>query len=293
MRLTKTKQYIIIGIILLVLGVFVYMKIKHRSTYSYPTMASETGNPVTAFNAGTTQCEVQYLLDQNANNPLGAANFANCIASNVNTYINARCPYLPTSPTAASAISSGAGLVNTVSNTYYVNYLADVSAVNTPYLTLEASETDPTVLNYISLARNADLTGPTRKFYSFLCPGLYNTSNISDSVTSIYQGWSSTAATTSPYGFVPVNVTRARVIEWAKYASPNAVFSVGSANQLVTNDPPTVPLTTGCTNFSSNTVPASVTTNMDPNYLTARQNGPGTVNTSVVLPWNTTGQAGC
>jgi len=293
MRLTKTTQYIIVGIILLVLGVFVYMKIKNRSTYSYPPMASETGSAVTTFNTSTTQCEVQYLTDQNANNPQASTNFTNCIATSVNAYINARCPYLPTSPTSVSAITNGTGLVNTTSNTYYVNYLADVTAVNAPYLALEAAETDPTVLSSIALARNADLTGPTRKFYSYLCPGLYNTSSTSDTVTSMYQGWSSTAATTAAYGFVPANVTRPRIIEWAKYAAQSATISLGAANQLVTNDPPTTPLTTGCTNFSSNTVPASVVTNVDPNYLVARQNGPGTVNTSVVLPWNTTGQAGC
>lgn len=191
--------------------------------------------------------------------------------------------------TSAFAITNGTGLVGTTNNAAYTSYLTDVAAVNTPYLALEAAESDPNVLNYIVYARNADLTGPTRKLYSTLCPGVYNTSNVSDTVTSTYTSWTSTAAAGAAYGFNAGNVTRARIVEWAKYAAQPATISGGGANgPLTLNDPPSSPLTTSCPSFSLTT-----STNADANYLIARSYGPGSIVSGITLPWNTAGQAGC
>lgn len=286
----RSTQYLIAGVVIAIIAIFVYMRFKNKSSYSYPPMASETAASSNTFSTNLNNCEIAYLTQMNDATLSATADATRtaCISSNVSTYINARCPFLPTDPTSAFAITNGTGLVGTTNNAAYTSYLTDVTAVNTPYLALQAAETDANVLNYIVYARNADLTGPTRKFYSTLCPGVYNTSNTSDTVTSTYTGWTSSAGSGAAYGFNSTNVSRSRIIEWAKYAAQPATISTGSNGQLTLNDPPSSPLTSSCVKFSQTTSP-----NTDANYLIARSYGPGSIVSTVTLPWNTIGQAGC
>jgi hypothetical protein len=278
----KNMKYVFIVLSIIIICFYVYRRYKNKSYYSYPVLSTETSAPSTNFTSNLNKCDITYLLSINSgtSTTVAATTRDNCVTSNTVMYVNTMCPHLPKNTTSATAINAGTGLVGTTSNTAYTAYNTAVTAINNAYLTLEATEQDSTVLGYIIAARNADVLGPIRKFYSTLCPGVYNSNTISDNVTSVYNTWAVGSAT---YGWNSANVTRARIIEWSKYAStaPTIADGTGAYTNTITLTESTTALKAGCTLFNNTTSP-----NTDPNYIIARTNGPGTVNTSMSFPWN-------
>jgi hypothetical protein len=146
-------------------------------------------------------------------------------------------------------------------------------------------------------ARKADLTGATRKYLATACPatsgpGFYTqadygitttvdattglttfgvdaTKTYPDPVSQVYSQWTTSPATTSPvYGFSAANVTKTNITNWA----------IG-AGDLSSSTTPSAGLVASGSSYSN------VGTNQIPNWVVARDFGPGTVGTAVPVSY--------
>ena len=287
----------IIAFIVIAVLIFIYIKYKNKSQYVIPpTTTSDTDSTrQTRYSNDLVKCETTYInavnnasgletTQKTAAETAATAALNECISSNVISYYNARCPYLiPDADGKYPALKGGAGApVNT-----YNAYKADIDAINAKYTPLIAAAGQTYSVSVIQAARKADFTGATRKYFATLCPDLY--SNSSDTTTqTLYAGWTSSATSSSAYGWNAANVTLASIWDWAKYASQPPVITgtsyTSNANPLI--GPPTV--LAACAGSLYNTTPTGSTV---PNWQLAADNGPGTVRNGVVFPWSSTNSA--
>lgn len=208
------------------------------------------------------QCNID-----NQNTP-NQATFDACITAKTADYVTSMCPWTTNVPTAASA---SAAII-----TAKTAFDTDISTIRTAYNALQNSvSTDLTPI--LNAARRADITGATRKYLTAVCPNYYVPAT-GGSVPASYSTWQASATTIasnppavyfngSLLSFTDATskaAVKARLIAWAKYA---AATSAGTS-----------PLVPNCTLYSAGT---------GPNWKLAQQYGPGTVASSVTLPWNT------
>lgn len=283
------KTYVAIGVVVIVIVLALLYKkfMKKSSEYAIPpTTTSDTNTTRQQTYANNLiTCETQYINDMNtAGDDTTAQATANtrvnnCISSNVVSYYNARCPFLPQGTGTTNVLSSNpTTLLNGSSNVAYVAYKADIDAINAVYTPLisAAGQTASTIV--IQAARKADFTGATRKYFATLCPDLYSNST-SSALQTTYTGW--TRSSTAAYGWDSARVTLANIWEWAKYAGQPP----GTDNGNYTA--PAKPLLS-TPNFLSECSGGyfTATTNGIPNWQIAADNGPGTRNSAFTsFPW--------
>ena len=281
------RKYIIVGLIIaVILAVFMYKRYKNKSEYVIPpTSVSDTNTTrQAAYSSNLVACEVTYINAMNGGTDAATASTAlnACITSNVTSYYYARCPFLPpVDGTATGALTGAGGILGGTSNVAYVAYKADVDAINATYTNFIAAAGQTYSTAIMQAARKADFTGATRKYFATLCPDIYSNTT-STAATTQYLAWTRNSPTT--YGWSAANVTTARIWEWAKYAGQpmtGGAYTIPSAPLL---GPPTL-------NIAASAACSSLfnaSTNGILNWQLAADNGPGTVNTAVTLPWNTT-----
>ena len=280
----------VIAVVIIIVLIFMYRKYKNKSEYIIPaTSTSDTdATRRDGYNSNLVSCETTYINDVNTGTASATAmvTLDACISSNVTSYYNARCPYLVPDANGSILALKGQGTPAPATATYNT-YKADIDAINAKYTPLIAAANQTYSMNIIMAARKADFTGATRKYFATLCSGLYTTSTDTTS-QALYAGWTSSATTSSAYGWMASEVTLAKIWDWAKYASQPPVITgtsyTSNANPLI--GPPTV--LAACAGSLYNTTPTGSTV---PNWQLAADNGPGTVRNGVVFPWSSTNSA--
>jgi hypothetical protein len=292
-----------VGVLIAVILFFVYKKFTKKSEYVMPPPASDTTTSANTYRDNIDLCERTYI---NAMNAAGtnqtdkdtAMNTANaCITSNVSLYYRTRCPFLPASGATSSAAFSGItysasgapdGVVNGTSNTHYVAYKTAIDAITNAYLPYLSGAGQTSSALIIQAARKADFTGATRRYLSVLCPDFY-TNATSSTDTIRYTNWSTS---NTSYGFDSTKVTKARIWEWAKYAgiAPSTASGYAAPTSPLLASTPGALTKAGVTTCSFGTDGAVAWSNGAWNanaaWQLAADNGPGTVNTYVTLPWS-------
>ena len=295
----KTWTRVAIAVVILIVLFFVYRKFTKKSEYVFPpTTTSDTlTTRQAAYSSNIDTCETIYINAMNAAGTDQAAkdaamNTANtCISSNVISYYNARCPFLPGADgTSAAITATGTGApIGGTSNVAYAAYKSDIDVINAAYTDI-IRQTDQTMsISIVQAARKADFTGASRKYFATLCPDLYSNAT-STALTTQYLAWTSAATATTAYGFQASRVTKANIWQWAIHAG----LAPGTTGDTYTA--PTAPLISTtttlalCANSDYNAATLNGTT---PNWQIAADNGPGTVNSSVVFPWATASTTIC
>lgn len=285
----------VIAVVIIAVLIFMYRKYKNKSEYIIPpTTTSDTDTTrQKKYSDDLVSCETTYINDVNSGTASATAmvTLDTCISSNVTSYYNARCPYLvPDTNGSILALKgqSNPGTPAPATATYNA-YKADIDAINAKYTPLIAAAGQTYSTNIIMAARKADFTGATRKYFATLCLDLYKTSTDTTS-QSLYAGWTSSATSSSAYGWNAANVTLDKIWEWAKYAGQPPTISgttyTAPAGPLI--GPPTV--IAACPGSLYNTTPTGSTV---PNWQLAADNGPGTVRNGVTFPWSTQNTAIC
>ena len=291
----KVWTRLAIAVVVIVMLIFMYRKFTKKSDYVIPpTTTSDTNSTrQSTYSSNLVSCETQFINAMNAAGTDTTAQTAaqavlnTCISSNVTSYYNARCPFLPVSGT-AGAITGAGGILNGTSNVAYVAYKADIDAINAVYTPLIAAAGQTYSVNVIQAARKADFTGASRKYYATLCPDIYSNAT-SSALTTQYMAWTSAATATSAYGFQASRVTPASIWQWAIHAGQPPTVSD------TTYTAPTAALLTAPTTIfgSCSNSDFLSSTNGVPNWQIAADNGPGTVNSAVTFPWATASTTIC
>lgn len=270
----RTRRLLIIGgvVLLVIIGILI-MVIRSQSKFAFPTNGtSSDANDNTLFNA-IQECTTKYrqalALGQTDSTPPKST----CIKNAVDTYVNSKCPFVNDSAsyfastanqgTYASAYTEYQKYMNTTASTAGSQY-GVTTATNYINAVVTGITTPAVSADIVKKARKADLTGPTRRYLASSCSGIYApASGSTDSVSSIYQGWTATQGTTLPtagttttYGFYNALVTGPRILEWSIKAADMvtvtpavSIAANASTATLAVSNPVTI------TNGSKITVP--------------------------------------
>jgi len=241
----RTRRLLIIaGVILLVIIGVVIMIVRSRSKFAFPTSTS-SGADKTLYDA-IELCTTLYRQALASAKTDSDVPKSTCIKNAVDAYITSKCPFVSDSATYFSDLAKQTGpewtayqaYINTTASTPGSQY-GVTTASN--YVNAVVTGTSAPVISadIVKKARKADLTGPTRRYLATSCSGIYTPASGTDSVSSIYQGWTAlqsgtpTAGTTTTYGFYNTLVTAPRILEWAIKAAD--MVTVSSAVSIAAN----------------------------------------------------------
>lgn len=175
--------------------------------------------------------------------------------------------------TAAHNLQAGQHAVTISGKTYAVQSVPTPTTftinTSTAVATAGTYTVDVLTKQILRAARKADITGATRKYLAASCPGFYQagTSGYVDPTTA-YLAWTTSATTTTPYGFIVNNVTPQNVLTWAKYAAAYATDGITTTGPLLPNS--------GSTLYNASQFDSILGTNQT-NYQYTQNYGPGTV----------------
>jgi hypothetical protein len=269
------KLYAGIAIFVLVLIVIIIYRRSTQSKYVYSDIKLGTTPPETTTVSNIISCQVAYntanVTATDATRPGFLTIFNNCIRSNVGLYVDTKCPWINSDPTAANVAEYSA----------FTQYTNDQNAIQAAYVDLftRSSDTTSPTLETVEAALKADLTGATRRYLSTVCPAYFKTPGYDPTTT--YSNWTvvpSTSAAPTTYSFWANGgkITAAQVNTWATKAVRYTV------------DQTTYETTTGTPYAATGSTWNADTTTVDPNatpagtyyknWEFARDNGPGTIN---------------
>lgn len=187
---------------------------KFRSNYKYPdTTANDPATGTNPANAKTAYSNLQLCYNDWLRTKDDAVKAA-CYKSNTVTYVESLCPVIKNTPTASDVPNYS----------YYQTYNnTDKPVIVAAYAYFNSTPTAvaPGVTKaMISAARQADSTGPVRKYIARSCPGYYAPEDGStDTLTAAYQTWANGSTTR---GFLASDITGANgatnIKTWLKYA---------------------------------------------------------------------------
>jgi len=304
----KTLRKILIGIAVAAVIILIVNGLIRRSKYSYPPSSTSTNTTDTTLRTDLTACETAYSTAYIAANGNAAAiatartTLGTCVTGKVSAYVQTKCPY--TNGEEPGTTNGGPATTATTAawNAYQAN-IRSIRMAYSAYILVPTDSTNPNLRDVdVQAARKADLTGATRKYLATVCPattspGFYTPSDYGvvtttdaagvstmsqttvtypDPVSTKYAQWNvyTTAPGTTPtYGFYAAAVTRTSIAAWA----------IG-AGMLTSSDPnqePSVP-TAGLLGTGSK---YSSVANGIPNWVIARDFGPGTVGKAVPISY--------
>ena len=259
--------------VIIVVAVILYRRYT-QSTYTYSDIKAGQTPPETTTVANIIRCQVAYntsnVTATDATRPGFLSTFNICVRSNVGLYVDSKCPWINSEPTAANVTEySALNRYNTDQNSIQLAYIE--------LITYSSDTTSPT-LEVVEAALKADLTGATRRYLATICQSYFKTPGVD--LSSVYTGWSVQSGATAPsaYSFWVSGgkITAAQVNTWATKAVRYTVDAV--TNEMTTGAPY---VATGSTwNTDSTTVDpnATPTGTFYKNWEFARDNGPGTIN---------------
>lgn len=286
----KTLRKILIGVAIVAVIILIVNGLFRRSNYVFPTTG--TAQEDTTLNTQLQDCQATYsqAILAGTNEATAKAALKTCASGKVSTYIQAKCPY-------TNGIQPGVtdgGPSTAATTAAWTAYQANIRAIRDAYIprVTEADATFP--LELIQAARKADLTGATRQYLATVCPsttgpGFYTPADYEttvtidattgqstvtpksvtypDPVSAKYSSWTSTA--NAGYGFDRARVTKANITAWGIGAGV-------IANNAIVPTTALVPTGTKYTNASSAGIP---------NWVVARDFGPGTIGTDVPVSY--------
>jgi hypothetical protein len=288
----KTLRKILIGVALVAVIILIVNGLFRRSKYVFPT--KDTGVIETDLNSQLQTCQTAYSTAISAGTAAATAQatLKTCVSGHVTTYIQSKCTY-------TNGIQPDATTATPATTAAWAAYQANIKVIRDAYIPLvDAAATDTACpLTLVQAARKADLTGATRKYLTTVCPsttsaGFYtpagygttvttdaatNASTITDNanvsypdpVSEKYSSW--TSAANAGYGFDVARITKANVIAWGLGAATIA--------DNATTEPST-PLAPATGTKYSNKSTAQI-----PNWVIARDFGPGTIGTDVPVSY--------
>lgn len=270
----NTKFYAsIILFVIFVFAVILYRRYT-KSKYTYSDIKAGTSPPETTTVSNIIACQVAYntsnVTATDATRPGFLTIFNNCVRSNVGLYVDSKCQWINSDPTAA----------NTAEYAALQTYNNDQNSIQTAYVDLATKSSDTTspTLETVEAALKADLTGATRRYLATVCSGYFKTPG--GDPTTTYIGWSvqtgATAPTTYSFWANGGKITAAQVNTWATKA---VRYTVDQTTNDITTSSPYV-ATGSIWNVDTTTVDpnAAVSGTFYKNWEFARDNGPGTIN---------------
>ena len=306
----KTLRKILIGIAIVAVIILIVNGLIRRSKYSYPPPAASTDTKDTTLRTDLTAWETAYSTAYIAANGDATAITAaqttlrTCVTDKVSTYVQTKCPYT----NGVEPGTTGGGPASAAKTAAWNAYQADIRSIRvaySAYILAPTDATNPTLrVEDVQAARKADLTGATRKYLATVCPattspGFYTPSDYGvdtttdaagvttvtqttvsypDPVSSKYAEWKvyTTAPGATPtYGFYgdAAYLTRAKIAAWA--------IGAGMLTSTDPNQEPSEP-TAGLLGTGSK---YSSVANGIPNWVIARDFGPGTVGTAIPVSY--------
>jgi hypothetical protein len=238
----RTQRLVIVaGVILLVLIGVIIIIVRSRSKFAFPTSIS-AGDDGVLYNA-IQACTSTYRVESLQGVTTKDINKATCIRNAIDAFIGSKCPFIstnakPTDPTGAAAydllnrstiVSGEASLIAITASSNYANFTAAGTNVGSTSISIDQ----------VKKARKADMTGPTRKYLSTACSGIYTPASGGNDPSATYQGFTvagSTATLPTPlvYGFYNTLVTAPRILEWLIRAADPVVVGTGGATSVTT-----------------------------------------------------------
>ena len=246
-----------------------------QSKYTYADIKSGPNPPETTTYSNIIQCQVTYntgnltATTQTQRDEL-RTRFDNCVRSNVGLYVDTKCRWVTSDPTASDTNEYAA----------FGQFSNDQIAIQTAYMDLLArSDTSTTPrLDVVEAALKADLTGATRRYLATVCPDYFKTPT--NNPTSTYLTWTTTATApaASTYAFyagATGKITAAMVNTWAAKAAQYTTNDITTGAEPFTVDAPYV--STGST-YNANSTISNPAGGFYKNWEIAKDNGPGTNN---------------
>jgi hypothetical protein len=282
----KTLRKILIGVAIVAVIILIVNGLFRRSNYVFPTTG--TAQEDTTLNTQLQACQTTYsqAILAGTNEATAKAALKTCVSGKVSTYIQTKCSYTNGEQPAAT---------DTTGRAAWTVYQTNIRAIRDAYTNeITAGASDAAYLPIVQAARKADLTGATRQYLATACPsttgpGFYTpadygtsiTTNVTtgqstvttttvtypDPVSAKYSSW--TSAANAGYGFDRARITRANIEAWAIGAGVIADNAVSPTAALA-------PTGTKYTNVSSAGIP---------NWVVARDFGPGTIGTTVPVSY--------
>ena len=288
----KTLRKILIGVAIVAVIILIVNGLVRRSRYTFPTTG--TAQEDTTLNTQLQTCQTAYsqAIAAGTAEATAQATLKTCVSGKVSTYVQTKCPYT----NGVQPVST-----DTAGSAAWSAYQANINIIRGAYTAeITAASVTPSVAAYpltlVQAARKADLTGATRKYLATVCPstttgpGFYTpagydttittdaagattvtpkTVTYPDPVSTKYKSWTGTA--NAGYGFDPARVTRANIIAWGLGAAT-------IADNAVTE--PSTPLAPATGTMYGNKSTAQI-----PNWVVARDFGPGTIGTLVPVSY--------
>jgi hypothetical protein len=296
----KTLRKILIGVAIVAVIILIVNGLVRRSRYTFPT--SGTAQEDTTLNTQLQTCQTAYSQAIAAGTAEATAQgtLKTCVSGKVSTYVQTKCPYT----NGIQPGATGGGPATTDATAAWTAYQANIGIIRNAYtVEITAASATPADAAYplalVQAARKADLTGATRQYLATVCPstttgpGFYTpagydttittdangattvtpkTVTYPDPVSTKYKSWTGTA--NAGYGFDPARITRANIIAWGLGAAT-------IADNAVTE--PSTPLAPATGTRYGNASSAGI-----PNWVVARDFGPGTIGTLVPVSYAAT-----
>jgi len=219
-----------------------------------------------------------------------------CISSNVQTYMDNKCPWTSNTPATTDTTAYAA----------YQTYQTNLTKVKDAYANIiltapSAPSATKASLAQIQAAREADFTAATRQYLNAACPaGYYAQASGTDPGSaavpmipnSPYSGYvADTAATTGVNGFNKTLITDANILNWARFASTvgadgnftgtaplTASTATTGSGATLREDAKRYSYKTGSTTFASGMINWQITQDIGPGTVTMSGTIPGTTN---------------
>jgi hypothetical protein len=265
--------------VIIVVAVILYRRYT-QSTYTYSDIKAGQTPPETTTVANIIRCQVAYntsnVTATDATRPGFLSTFNTCVRSNVGLYVDSKCQWINSDPTAANATEYSA--LN--------RYNTDQNSIQLAYIELIANSSDTTspALEVVEAALKADLTGATRRYLATVCPSYFKTPG--GDPTTTYTGWSvvpssSPAPTAYSFWVSGGKITAAQVNTWATKAvryTVDQTINTGTTGDITTGAPYVATGSTWNTDTTTVDPDATPTGTFYKNWEFARDNGPGTIN---------------
>ena len=307
----KTLRKILIGIAIVAVIILIVNGLIRRSKYSYPPPATGATATDTTLRTDLTACETAYSTEYIAANGNAAAITAattklrTCVTNKVSAYVQLKCPYT----NGEEPGTTNGGPASASKTAAWNAYQADIRSIRiaySAYILAPSDATNPTLRDVdVQAARKADLTGATRKYLATVCPatsgpGFYTPSDYGVDTTTVDAAGVSTVTQTTVRYPDPVS---AKYAEWKVYmtapgATPTYGF-YGDAAYLTRAKIAAWAIGAGMLTSSTSTDDVSEPTsgllgtgskysggaNGIPNWVIARDFGPGTVGTGIPVSY--------
>lgn len=222
----RTVKWILVGLAIVIAIVLMVMAYRRRSNLVWPVttgavqadtdLQTNLNGYQDTYNLALIDAMKKPTAEQPAAILAAETTLNTSIKGAVASYVTTKCPAAAgTQPTVAADGQPAVDIWN--------DYQADLGKVQKPYYLLLKDakvDTSPTAAQ-IQYARQADITGATRKYMAKRCPSFYYVS-VTDDPTPTYQGWTAITTGSKPttgYGIHTPSVTTSGVNTWLDYAA--------------------------------------------------------------------------